>query len=73
MVSSEMIKDIESLQPDELAQVLSMVKSFADQKDRTEAQKQFEIERAKYKDRHMTMEEIESIIHDDTDKMGDSL
>ncbi|MBR2275099.1 MAG: hypothetical protein IJ873_03435 [Lachnospiraceae bacterium] len=64
MVSAEMVRDIESLKPDELTLVLSMIKSFINQKDRTEAQKQFEIEREKYKDRRMTMEEIDKIIHE---------
>ena len=64
MVSAELVRDIESLKPDELTLVLSMIKSFINQKDRTEAQKQFEIEREKYKDRRMTMEEIDKIIHE---------
>lgn len=66
MVSAEVLRDLNSLQPDEQTLVLSLVKSLnRNAVKKTEAQIQFEKECRKYEGKNMTMQEIDQIIHDE--------
>ena len=65
MVTASLMNEINSLQPEEQTIVASLVRSFVIRNDRrTEAQKRFEEECRLYEGREMTMEEIDSIIHE---------
>lgn len=65
MVTANLMEEINSLQPEEQTIVASLVRSFVIRNDRrTKAQKRFEEECRLYEGREMTMEEIDSIIHE---------